>query len=134
MSVIRSVGAVGAGLISMFLVVIVGTIIAASATETGAAPGRVYLAVNLVISFLGAGAGGAITFAFAPRRPWLHALALAALLLILATISGLQPAPGQPEIYPLVVLSIGLAGVSGGGWTMSQVRGAYRPEGSRSVR
>lgn len=132
MYMFRSIAAVGAGLVSMFLVVIVGTLIASSAAEEGAVPGRAYLAANLVISFLGAFGGGSISFSLAPSRPWLHTFALAGLLLILTGISGLQPAPGQPGFYPLVILLLGLGGVAAGGWTISQRVGESRREGSRS--
>lgn len=119
---LRSVGAVLAGFVSMMVVVMIGTLIATAAFIPGgvrasmsATPGPLpanYLTANLLVSFLGAAVAGALAARLAPSSPWMHVAGLAALLLLMALPSALRGgSPGQPTWYPWVIALIGLGGV-----------------------
>lgn len=96
-------------------VVVVGTLLATVAFPSqGGEISSAYLAANLAVSFAAAIIGGAIAARFAPRRPLIHAGAVAALMVLLSLAGGTGSAPGQPEWYPVGVLLLGLAGVAVG--------------------
>lgn len=112
---VRSVGAFIAAAAAIAITVIAGTMLAAVvlAGPEGSATGA-YLAANLAVSLGAAVLGGWLVARLAPRRPMVHAAALAAVIVAL-TLPGLgSPAPGQPSWYPAVILIIGVAGVAGG--------------------
>jgi len=119
---LRSVGAVVAGFVTMMVVVMIGTLAATAAFVPGGVRASMsatagplpasYLAANLLVSFLGAATGGAMAARLAPTSPWMHVAGLAALLLVLAVPSALRgSSPGQPGWYPWVIGLIGMGGV-----------------------
>ena len=124
---LRSVAAVAAGFIGMMLVVMAGTLAATMVFVPGGmtamaadAPARPlpgsYLAANLLVSLAGAAVAGWVAARLAPSSPFAHVLVLAALLLIMTLASFSRgPAPGQPNWYPWVIGTIGMAGVAIGG-------------------
>jgi hypothetical protein len=123
---LRSVGAILAGFVSIMVVVMIGTAIATAALVPGgiraamsATPGPLpvsYLAVNLLVSFLAAAAGGALAARLAPASSWMHVTVLAALLLLMAVPPALRGgSPGQPAWYPWVIGLLGVSGVLLGG-------------------
>jgi hypothetical protein len=128
---LRSVLAILAGYVVMAVIVMAGTAAAAAAfglplaPNAGApvpTPGAGYLAANLLVSALGAVAGGWVAAHVARRRPLTHAAVLAALLVAagLATLG--RPQPGQPAWYPPVLLVLGPAGALLGGLLRSARR------------
>jgi hypothetical protein len=107
------------GLLSMMLLVVVGTAAASALLPEGAAaqPGVPYLTLNLGYSTAFAAVGGWIAARLAPRRATLHAAALASLVAVLAVASTLAapPQPGQPPWYGWVVALLGVGGALAGG-------------------
>lgn len=117
----RSVLAVVAGFAAMAVIVIVATIVLAALLHPEAeggptTPTSAWLAVNFAYSFAAAALGGWVTARLAPRAPFGHAVALAALALAFALpgiVGGAQP--GQPAWYPPVLAALALAGILIGG-------------------
>jgi len=117
MSVLKSVGAVMAGMVSGMLVVMVLTYLAALLLFDGdltAPPTPGYLVGNVAYSF-GAGVlAGWIAAHLAPSRPLAHAAGVAAIMLALSAGSG-STAPGVPGWYqPLLATLMPVAAVLGG--------------------
>ena len=121
---LRSVLAVIAGYVVLAVTVMIGTAAAAAAfglpvlPDPAAAapmPGTGYLALNLVVSALGAAAGGWVAAHLARRRPVAHATVLAVLLLAAGIAMLGRPQPGQPSWYPTVLLVLGPVGALLGG-------------------
>jgi hypothetical protein len=125
--ILRSVAAIVAGYGFMAVTVTVGIIIATALfapagmppAENGTAASRLpvaYLAANLVISLLGAVLGGWLTARIAAFAPFGHAAALAAIVATLTILTvATAPAGTQPAWYPIVIGSLGVVGVLGGG-------------------
>lgn len=111
MLILRSAASIVAGFAAMSIIVVGGSALAAFATNAGDGRSPVYLAANLVVSVAGALLGGIVASAAAPVRPRLHGAVLALLTLAMSVMSGLTPAPGQPRLYPLAIVIIGVSGV-----------------------
>ena len=125
MTMLRSVGAVGAGLVVTMALVIGLTFLSAIAAGLGpeATPTAGYLALNLSGSALAGVIGGATAVKLAPHTPHGHVLALAILILLLSLPTLFTPpAPGQPSWYGAVVSVIGPASVALGGLLASRWR------------
>ena len=126
---LRSIGAVLGGFISMAIVVMIGTMAATAALvpgglksmRNGAKAGTVsarYLMVNLTVSLLAAILGGVVTTRIAITDQWAHTIALAIFVLIMSAGSARQSggAPnGQPAWYARAIAAIGVGGVLIGG-------------------
>jgi hypothetical protein len=114
---LRSALTIVGGLVALFVVVLLGTLVATwllAGAGGEVTPG--YLAANLAVSWVAAAIGGALVVRYAPRRPLLHAGILGFCLLVLGLLGGFEPAAGQPAGYPLVVLLLGLCGIAVGAW------------------
>jgi hypothetical protein len=88
-------------------------------------PTTAWLAVNFAYSFAAAALGGWLAARLAPRAPFAHAVALAALALAMAlpgVIGGAQP--GQPVWYPAALTALSLTGILTGG-TLAARRGSH---------
>lgn len=125
---VRSIAAVIGGFVGLVVIVMVGTLAATamlvpgglsagmSQPPTGVPVPRAYLAANLLVSLLGAIAGGWITARLAWSSPGTHVLILAGIMLAMSIATLMQGAQeGQPGWYPLAIAAIGLAGVLMGG-------------------
>jgi MFS-type transporter involved in bile tolerance (Atg22 family) len=124
---VRSIAAVAGGFVTMLAIVMVGTLAAVAAFVPGGLTtgmsqppsgslSRTYLAANLLVSLLGAIAGGWVTSRVAAASPSTHVLVLAGIILIMSVVTAAQgAAPGQPAWYPITISVIGLAGVLIGG-------------------
>ncbi|MGF1550749.1 MAG: hypothetical protein ACFBQW_09545 [Sphingomonadaceae bacterium] len=127
---LRSVGAVLAALILVVLLAMVGTSLASGLLgESGEAePGAAYVAVNLLLSFLSALAGGWLAARLAPRAPLAHAAALAAVIAIAGLVEGASAeAVNRPGWYLWTVTLLGMAGALAGGWMRSRTSSAALP-------
>ncbi len=111
----RSVLAVIAGFLTMILLVIVTTFLASAVTGGGHSMSSTYLTLNLAGSGVAAYAGGRLAGFIALRRPLLHALALAALIIALSVPAIGNPPAGQPAWYPVTVAVLGVLGALAGG-------------------
>ncbi len=125
----RSIGAVLGGFVTMAVLVMIGTIAAAAAlipggvqtVRNGTANRTVpksYLTANLTLSLLAAIAGGYVTTRIAVDNARMHAMALAALVLVMSVMSAGQnrgKANGQPAWYSKAIACVGIAGVLLGG-------------------
>ena len=115
---LRSVVAVGAGLLVTVTLVIVLTFLTVAALRLGpnATPTPAYLALNLIGSAVAGAVGGATAVKLAPHTPHGHVVALAILILLLSLPTLFTPpAPGQPAWYGAVVSVIGPVAVALGG-------------------
>lgn len=115
---LRSLGAVVAGYVTMAVAVLVVVGLGAwLLVDDPAAPGTAYLAFNLGTGLVAAAGGGWVTWRLAARAPMKHVVALAVLVLALglAMAFGAEPATGQPAWYPVAISIIGAAGVLAGG-------------------
>lgn len=109
---LRSVGAVIGGFFVIALAVIVGTMIAAGLFDgAGDEPTLPYLVANLAVSAAAAVLGGLVVERVAPDRPFLHALGLIAVMILLGGADVLSPSPGRPAGYPAAILVLGAIGV-----------------------
>ena len=121
----RSIGAVVAGLVVTIVLVMVLTYLAAAALGMGpgAPPTPAYLTLNLLGSALAGVLGGATAVVLAPHTPHGHVLALAILILLLSLPTLLTPpAPGQPSWYGIVVSILGPVAVATGGVVAARAR------------
>jgi hypothetical protein len=89
--------------------------------ESSALPG--YMFVNLGYSFLASAAGGYVTAWVAGDNPLIHVLALALVVLALASLSALQLRGKQPIWYQLTLVAISPIGVLAGGLVRLRVLG-----------
>jgi len=121
---VRSILAIIIGYIVLVLIVGVGvyasaSVILGTADATfGVQLTPTYLAVNLLISFLAALAGGYITARLAPRAPDRHVQFLAGLLLLVGLITAAMSSQtdiGQPMWYTWVLPFLGAVGAIVGG-------------------
>lgn len=101
----KSVLAVLGGLVLSGICVMAVTFGAAAVLDAEfGAPTPPYLAVNLGGGAAAAAFGGYLTARLAPRAPRFHALALAAVMLVLALpMAFAPPAVGQPDWYPWAI-------------------------------
>ena len=122
-SFVRPLLALLAGLGVTVLIVVMGVLVATFAMLRGADPKNLhlpssYLAINLLVSAVGAFAGGFTTSRITAGRSFYTVFLLAVLLFvsgIVPVIRGASPAPGQPSWYPLVLALLAPAGVVLGG-------------------
>jgi hypothetical protein len=123
---LRSIVAVVAGFGFMASTVMVGTIITTALfipgglpAAHGAAPTSVpamFLAANLLMSFIGAVLGGWLAARIGSSAPFAHAAVLAAVAAVLSVVSAVQVPPGaQPGWYAVAIGIIGVVGVLLGG-------------------
>ena len=125
--------AVLGGFATMAVLVIITTAIAAQvlipggmqATRSPTAPlPPAYLAANLAASALAAALGGAVTARIAPGHPIYHALALAALMVVMGVLSARQAGDRQPRWYQLVLLTAMPAVAVAGAYILVGLTGA----------
>lgn len=115
---IRSILAVITG----FVVVVVGVMAAswgvawALGVEEGA-PSTAYLVLNVTGSALAAVAGGFTAAVIADRRGFIHASALALILVVLGLVEGGADYVGRPSWYPVAIGVLGPLGALLGGLT-----------------
>lgn len=117
----RSVLAVLAGFAALIATVIVATIVLAQllypdADDRAATPTSAWLALNFAYSLGAAVLGGWLAARLAPRAPFAHAVALAAVALAASLpgmIGGAQP--GQPAWYPAALGALSVMGILAGG-------------------
>ena len=83
--------------------------------ELGDEPTGLYLALNLGGSLLAALLGGWLAVRLAGRRMAAAWVLVGAMLLLSAGSVVGEPAPGQPDWYPLAVALVGVVGVTAGG-------------------
>lgn len=135
MQLIRSVGAILAGLVAGMVVVMVLTYLLALLLFEGdltAPPTPGYLATNVAYSF-GAGVlAGWLAGRLAGTKPLLHGAGVAAIMAILAGGGGGSSAPGVPEWYGVALGTLMPAAALLGGFIAS--RGTpKRPVGGDSA-
>jgi hypothetical protein len=123
---LRSIGAVVAGFVTMAVLVMGGTFAWVAAKVPGGMaamrqnpdaaamqPSTAYLAFNLVLSLVAAFAGGWVTTRIAQRSATAHLAALAAVVVVMGIVSSLGPGSSrQPGWYKFVIPLVGLAGVA----------------------
>lgn len=131
---LRSILAVLGGFATMAVLVMVTTAIAAATLIPGGmqaamTPGTPlpprYLTTNLACSALAAFAGGFVTVRLAPDRPFVHGIALALLMGVMAIISARQAGDRQPRWYQVVLGTVMPAVALVGAYLSGQVAGAY---------
>lgn len=123
---VRGIGSVVAGYVTMVVVVMVGTfMLVATLVPGGVAtmkkmrddptamtPTPAYLASNLVLSLLAAIAGGWVTMLIAGAPFERKLMALAALVLVMGVVSArMQSSRAQPGWYNVVIPVVGVLGV-----------------------
>jgi hypothetical protein len=117
---VRSVVAVFAGFLAIVVLVLASAPVIAKLLPAGASrPTRSYLLANLLTSFAFAGVGGWIAAHIAASGPHWHAVALAALVLVLGVMTAAQGGAaraGQPVWYGWLLPFVGAAGALLGGW------------------
>ncbi len=119
---VQSIGAVIGGFLIMAVLVVVTTAVASAALlkapepNSPQKPNAVYLAANLICSFLAALAGGYACCWIAPYAPMNHAVALAILMAVMSVLTAITSRPnnGQPQWYPWVIAVIGVTGILAG--------------------
>ncbi len=131
---LRSVGAVLAGLVIASLVVMACTWVAVATMLPPAGPGMIapptsaYLVVNLGYSLLAAFLGGEVAARLAARNPMGHAIGLGVLLLVLGVTTAALTSSGskgnQPWWYLYVVALLGWVGASVAGLRHAREEGA----------
>lgn len=121
---LSSILSVVTGYIVMAIIVMLGTLLAASALYPGGLtaakkmetpPPPIYLKANLALSLVAAFAGGWVCASRAPSDPMIHVAVLAALLLVMSFFSAKSFGANQPTWYPKTIGVIGVAGVLTGG-------------------
>lgn len=134
---LRSVVAVLSGFAVTFLLVMVlaagaalafGLPLMVDASQPAPQPGAGYLAANLLISVVAAVAGGWTTARLSAHSPHVHAIALAAFIALMGSLSLRVPQPGQPDWYPWALVIIGPLGVLAGGMLHRSPASAVRPD------
>lgn len=121
MIVLKSLGAIGAGFMTMVVLILVSTplVVRLMLADSAQPPTPAYLTVNLLTGFAFAGVGGWITAHLAPAAPLWHAVGLATIVLILGVATAAQGGAvraGQPQWYAWTLPFIGAAGALLGGW------------------
>jgi putative membrane protein (TIGR04086 family) len=112
---LRSILAVLAGFFSMFLVVIVLTLICVRVLHLKSGhPTPGYLAFNAIYSLAAAILGGYVAARVAGYKPLAHGIALGAVMFVFACLQLLHPAASQPYAYQLLLAVLPpLAAVAG---------------------
>ncbi|MGD2069964.1 MAG: hypothetical protein PVI57_14930 [Gemmatimonadota bacterium] len=118
--ILRTLGAVIAGLVAAAVTVAVLTVVAVwifFGGDWSAPPTGPYLSVNLAYTFAGGFLGGWLAGLVAGRRALLHGLGLAVIMLVLSLAGG-QPDAGSgiPTWYGRAVGLVGAAGAVAGAW------------------
>lgn len=124
---LRSIGAVAAGFVTMVILVMIGSIAIAATTmpggiaalkqvqQGGPAPTptlQVYV-MNIVMSLVAAFVGGWVALRLAGRAPVGHLAALAVVVLLMGLVSAFVPgSASQPTWYKLLIPLVGVAGVA----------------------
>jgi hypothetical protein len=121
MIVLKSLGAVGVGFMTMVVLILVSTPLFVRLVRADPAqpPTPAYLTVNLLTGFGCAVLGGWIAAHLAPAAPHWHAGGLAAIVLVLGVGTAAQGGAvraGQPQWYAWTLPFIGAGGVLLGGW------------------
>lgn len=142
-TLLRSVAAVIVGFVVLTLGSVGASRLVGSVTGVEAGPGlqasldRSFFGLNLGSRLLVAVLAGYLTARAAPRRPFLHGLALAGLVTFfgLAAIAGLNAAGGAagPAWYPWAMLVAGPGGILGGA-ALRRSDGEARDSGGASDR
>jgi hypothetical protein len=101
---LRSAAAIVVGFVFMWATILVGTIVAGT-----------HLVPGLLIRVIGAVFGGWLTARTAGRAPLAHAAVLAAVVGLIAILSG-TAASAVPIWYAVTAGVLGAAGVLAGGW------------------
>jgi hypothetical protein len=112
---LRSIGAVLAGLVVTYAVVIAAVFVAASTLA-----GVVYVVANLAISVVAGACGGYVAALTAARAPLSHGAALAGLIVGLGILSLLASADAHPIWYSVATPSLGVLGALAGAWVRSR--------------
>lgn len=122
---LRSVGAVLAGLVVATIVVLACTWVAVAAMLPAAGPGQMpeptsaYLAVNLACSLVAAWLGGEVAVRLGRRAPLGHAMGLGVVLLMLgigvAATTSVGTQGSQPGWYLYAVAVLGWIGAAAAG-------------------
>ena len=117
----KSLGAVLVGFLTMVVLILVATPVAATLLlkDPAQRPTPAYLAVNLLDGFVFAVFGGWIAARLAPGAPVWHAGALAGLVLLLGVATAAQGGAvraGQPQWYAWMLPFVGAGGALLGGW------------------
>lgn len=122
---IRSVLAVLGGFVTMAIIVMVSTAVAAQAlipggvramATPGVSPPRAYLVANLGASALAAFIGGVVTARIATAVPFTHGLYLAGLMCIMGAVSARMEGDRQPRWYQVVMCTVMPAIAVAGAW------------------
>ena len=122
MIVLKSLGAVSVGFMTMVVLILVSTplfVRLMHADNPGQPLTPAYLTVNLLTGFACAGLGGWIAAHLAPAAPLGHAIGLAAIVLGLGVATAAQGGAvraGQPQWYAWMLPFVGAAGALLGGW------------------
>jgi hypothetical protein len=121
MVVLKSLGAVGAGFMTMVVLILVSTplFVRLMHVDPAQPPTPPYLTVNLLTGFAFAGLGGWIAAHLAPAAPHWHAVGLATIVLVLGIGTAAQGGAGragQPQWYAWTLPFIGAGGALLGGW------------------
>ncbi|HUF11467.1 MAG TPA: hypothetical protein VMN78_00040 [Longimicrobiales bacterium] len=133
-SIARGVLAVLAGFLTMAVLVLVLSWLAALVTGVDdGPPTTVYLILNVLAAVMAALAGGWVTALVAPRAEWpVWALVTMVVVLGIPGVVG-GPAPGQPIWYPISIVLIGGIGAALGGLLQSRGPGEPLAEGGRTT-
>ena len=117
---LRSIFAVLTGYVTMVVIVGLATfllqVVKPAWFLVGTPPPPAYLALNVAYSFFAAFAGGWTAARIATRKNLQHAIALAALTLVLAIVSAALAGEGQPRWYQALLAILMPATVFAGGW------------------
>lgn len=105
------------GFAVVFVTVMVTTwgAMGAAGLELGDEPTGAYLLLNLAGGLVAAVLGGWVAVRLAGRRMTAAWLLIGAMLVLTAGSLVGEPAPGQPDWYPLAVAVVGVTGVALGG-------------------
>lgn len=131
---LRSVLAVLGGFITMAILVMISTAVAAQKLIPGglramATPGtpvpRAYLTANLAASALAAFLGGFVTARIAATMPLRHGLYLAAFMCAMGMLSARMEAGRQPRWYQVIMCTVMPAIAVLGAWLGGQTAGEY---------
>jgi hypothetical protein len=127
MVIVRAFLALIAGFLTMALLVgIVTALLVKLAPEfvgKSGHPRPIYIAFNLVYSFIAAAAGGFVTAWIADRNPLVHVLFLALVVLLLSALSAIQQRGQQPIAYQLTLVVLSPIGVLLGGMLRLKLTG-----------
>lgn len=127
-AVTRTAVAILCGFLAMMIIVIAGTVAATTLFVAGGLGtmntpdtplSGTYLTANLLVSFLGALAGGWLASRLDTPGSWRAVIGTAALVLAMSVTNRFVPrgSSGEPLAwYPWIIVAIGVAGTMLGGW------------------